>query len=131
MSFPEKERLMRNLSKVVTVEMTGEQQPEYEFAIPRKGMSTEINELTLIVCKEAIMKETGDSALIRDGKLYINGEEKSSFSFNKNYFWILSEDETDGVDSRHLGLIPEDCITGNIWYCWYSKNPSHRFKKIR
>ncbi|MDR0393925.1 MAG: hypothetical protein LBH77_02080 [Tannerella sp.] len=44
---------------------------------------------------------------------------------------MLSENETEGIDSRHLGLIPEDRIAGNVWYCWYSKDASRRFKKIR
>ena len=131
MSLREKELLVQNLSKVIPVEIISEHQTGHEFIIPRKGISMEINEISLMVCKEAIMKEAGDIALIRDGKLYINGEEKSHFSFSKDYFWILSENEIDGIDSRHMGLIPEDHIKGNIWYCWYSKDPSHRLKKIR
>jgi signal peptidase I len=131
MSLREKELLIRNLSKVVPMEMIGEHSMGYEFVIPRKGRAIDINETSLMVCKEAIMNEAGDEAVIRDGKLYIHGEERSSFSFGKDYFWILSENETEGIDSRHLGLIPQDHIIGNIWYCWYSKNPSSRFKKIR
>jgi signal peptidase I len=131
MSLREKELLIRNLSKVVPMEMIGEHAMEYEFVIPRKGKTIDVNEISLMVGKEAIMNEAGDAAVIRDGKLYIYGEGRSTFSFGKDYFWILSENETDGIDSRHLGLIPQDHIIGNIWYCWYSKNPSSRFKKIR
>ena len=131
MSLREKELLVRNLSDVVTMEMITEPFAGYEFAIPRQGTFFDINEITLMVCKEAIMNEAGDAALIRDGKLYIKGEERTSFIFSKDYFWILSENETGGIDSRHLGLIPKDHITGNIWYCWHSKNSARRFKKIR
>ena len=131
MSLREKELLIRNLSKVVSIDMIGEYHVGYEFVIPRKGKTIDLNEISLMVCKEAIMNEAGSTAIISDGKLYINGEEKSSFLFRKNYFWILSENETEGIDSRHLGLIPEDHITGNIWYCWYSKDSSHHFKKIK
>ena len=131
MSLREKELLIQNLSKVVTVEIMGESQTGYEFIIPKKGKPVNINEITLMVCKEAIMKETGGIATISDGKLYINGKEKTSFSFNNDYFWIISENETDGIDSRHLGLIPKSHIVGNIWYCWYSNNSARRFKKIQ
>jgi len=131
LSLREKELLIRNLSKVVSIDMIGEHQMGYEFIIPRKGKAVDINEISLMVCKEAIMNEAGNTAVISDGKLFINGEEKSSFLFRKDYFWILSENETEGIDSRHLGLIPEDYIIGNIWYCWYSNNPANRFKKIR
>ena len=131
MSLLEKELLIRNLSKVVSIDMIGEHHMGYEFVVPGKGKTIDINEISLMVCKDAIMNEAGSSALISDGKLYINGKEKSSFLFKKDYFWILSENEADGVDSRHLGLIPEDYITGNIWYRWYSKDSSRRFKKIK
>jgi hypothetical protein len=121
MSIREKELLLRNLSNVVTADMITEQFAGYEFVIPQRGLSVDINEISLMVCKEAIMKEAGETALIRDGKLYIKGEERTSFIFNNDYFWILSENETGGVDSRHLGLIPKDHIIGNIWYCLHKK----------
>lgn len=131
MSLREKELLTRHLSQVVAIEMLGEHRMGYEFVIPRRGKAIDISETSLMVCKEAILNEAGDAAVIRDGKLYINGEEKTAYFFSKDYYWILSENETEGIDSRHLGLIPADRITGNIWYCWYSKDASRRFKKIR
>jgi signal peptidase I len=131
MSLREKELLCRNLSQIVRIEMIDEHALGYEFVVPRKGFAVEINETSLMVCKEAIMNEAGAAALIRDGKLYVNGEERNRFFFHNDYYWILSENESDGIDSRHLGLIPESCVCGNIWYCWYSRDASRRFKKIR
>ena len=131
MSLREKELLMKNLSDVVPIEMIGEYSMEYEFVIPGKGKAVEMNEIALLVCKKAIMNETGKETDIRDGKLFIDGKEKTSFTFNNDYYWVLSENETEGIDSRHLGLIPRSHIIGNIWYCWYSKNPAHRFKMIK
>ena len=131
MSLREKELLTGNLSKVAPIEMIEEYATEYEFVIPGKGESIEMNEIALLVCKEAILKEAGNAADIHDGKLFIHGEVTTSFSFKNDYFWILSEDETDGIDSRHLGLIPQDHVIGTIRYCWYSKDRANRFKKIK
>jgi signal peptidase I len=131
MSLREKELLTRNLSQVVPIEMIGEHQMEYEFTVPGKREAFDINEISLMVCKEAILDEAGDAAVIHDGKLYINGEEKTTYFFLKDYYWILSENETGGIDSRHLGLIPDDHIAGNIWYCWYSRDVARRFRKIQ
>jgi signal peptidase I len=130
LSLREKEQLICHLAQVVQIEMLDEHSMGCEFVIPRRGIAIDINETSLTVCKEAIMNEAGDAAVIRDGKLYINGEERTSYFFRKDYFWILSENESDGIDSRHLGLIPRDHVAGNIWYCWYSKNTSRRFRKI-
>ncbi len=131
MSLSEKELLSQNLSKIVPIEMIGKVQTKYEFAIPHKGKSVDIDEVSLKVCREAIMSEIGDRAVIRDNKLYIDGEEQTYYFFNRDYYWILSENETKGIDSRHLGLIPASSVIGSVWYCWYSKDPMRRFKKIK
>jgi len=131
LSLKEKELLVNHLSHVVKIEMTDNKQLEYNFVIPSKGELININEIELMVCKEAIINELGDMAFLRDGKLYNNGVKLESYIFQNDYYWILSENETDGIDSRYLGLIPADHITGIIWYCWYSPDASRRFKIIR
>jgi signal peptidase I len=131
LSLREKELISRNLAQVVQIEMLDEHYTGYEFVVPRKGVAVNMNETSLMVCKEAIMNEAGDAAVIRDGKLYIYGKERAYYFFHKDYYWILSENEADGIDSRHLGLIPKDYVVGNIWYCWYSKDVSRRFGKIK
>lgn len=132
LSLREKELLCRNLTQVVQMEQLDERaMGRYEFTVPQRGILINMNETSLIVCREAILNEAGSRAIIRDGKLYIDGKEQSHFFFRKDYYWILSENESDGIDSRHLGLIPDDHIIGNIWYCWYSNDASRRFKKIR
>lgn len=131
MSLHEKELLVHNLSHVVPIEMIGEYAADYDFVIPGKGLTVDLNEIVLAVCREAILQEAGSEADLRDGKLFIQGKEQTSFTFQRNYCWIISENETEGIDSRHLGLIPEGYIIGNIWYCWYSKDPVNRFKRIK
>jgi len=131
MSQREKELLTNNLSKVIPIEMIEEYELAYEFVIPGKGKAIEMNEIALMVCKEAILNEVGNIADIHDGRLFIHGEEKTFFTFKNDYFWVFSEDESDGIDSRHLGLIPRDHVIGTIWYCWYSKDRTNRFKKIK
>jgi len=111
--------------------MVEEYAMEYDLVIPGKGKTIEMNEITLMVFKEAILNEAGKSAEIRDGKLFIQDEEKSFFSFQNDYFWMLSENETEGIDSRHVGLIPQDHVIGSIWFCWYSKERANRFKQIK
>lgn len=130
MSLREKELLVRNLSKVVPIEMINDYAMDYQFVIPGKGTAIDLNEIVLMVCNEAIMRETGGAADIHEGKLFLQGKETVSFTFKNDYCWILSENETEGIDSRHLGLIPQNHIVGIIWYCWYSKDAAHRFKRI-
>jgi signal peptidase I len=131
LSLREKELLMQNLSQVVQIDMINRHSMGYEFPLPKKDNVIPINATTLMVCREAILNEAGQVAEINDNKLYINGVECSSFQFKNDYFWILSENEHKGIDSRYLGLVSGQHILGNIWCCWYSKDASRRLKIIK
>jgi len=130
LSLKEKDLLTQNLSKIINMEIIESQQDDFEFVIPRKGYSVTIDPTSLSLCKEAIINELGSAADILNGKLFVNKIEKKIYVFRKDYYWVLSENETEGIDSRHLGLIPKDHVIGNIWFRWYSKNPSNSFTKI-
>ncbi|MDR2145305.1 MAG: signal peptidase I [Tannerella sp.] len=131
LSLREKETLSSNLSQVVNLEVINEGNISYEIVIPRKNLAIDVSPVMLTVCSEAIMNEAGNTAVIKDNKLYINGEEKTFFFFRQNYYWLVSENEKDGIDSRHLGLIPESHIMGNVWFCWFSHDRQRVFSLIQ
>jgi signal peptidase I len=131
LSLREKKSLSENLSNVANIEMLDGYRGGYEFVIPQKNLTLDMNPVTLTICREVIMREAGDAAVIKNDKLYINGEEKNYFFFRHNYYWMASENEKDGIDSRHLGLVPEDHIIGNVWFCWFSRDSERFFHKIK
>jgi len=131
LSLREKDLLLNHLSKAVNIEMIESKDPEYEFIVPRKNKPLPINDSSLKFYKNVITSETGKAAVFEDNRLFINGIETKIYRFRRDYYWILSENETEGVDSRHLGLVPADHIIGNIWYCLYGKDPDSRFQKIQ
>lgn len=104
--------------------------PSYQLIIPQKGRAYPLDSLSLIACKEAIRNEAGNKALFKEGKLYLDGAPISYFFFKENYYWLLSDNVAEAIDSRHVGLIPESHIIGNLFFCWYSNDPQRRFKKI-
>jgi signal peptidase I len=102
----------------------------YTLVVPRKGRAHRLNDAALTACKEAIRREAGSLADFRDGRLYLDGRETSFFFFDQDYYWILSDNTDESVDSRHLGFIPRDHITGNAWFCWFSSDKQHLFKPV-
>ena len=76
------------------------------------------------------MRETDGKASFRDGKLYLDGRETNFFFFQQDYYWVLSDNTNEAVDSRHLGFIPADHIVGNAWLCWYSPDKQRIFKPV-
>lgn len=98
--------------------------------IPAKDSLYRIDSISLLICREAILTEYGNRASIRDGKLYVDGRHTRYLFFRKNYYWMLSDNEDEAVDSRHFGLIPETRIEGNVWFRWYSNDRKKLFKRI-
>jgi len=104
--------------------------PAYKLVIPKKGHSYRLDPHTLQAAHEAIRRETGDQAVIRDQKLFLDGRETTFFHFSQDYYWVLSDNPEDAIDSRYLGFIPADHMTGNVWFCWLSKDHERMFKFI-
>jgi signal peptidase I len=102
----------------------------YTLVVPRKGIAYRLDTTALTACKDAISRETKNMARFDKGKLYLDGRETSFFYFDEDYYWILSDNSADAVDSRHLGFIPRSHIVGNILFCWYSKDKQHFFKRV-
>lgn len=106
-----------------------EEARNYTLVVPRHGQSYRLTDAFLTAGREAILSEA-PAASFHDKKLMMNGKEITIFRFTKDYYWVLSDNMNDGIDSRHLGFIPADHIVGKAWFCWYSKDKQRRFKKI-
>lgn len=104
--------------------------PSYRIILPKKGYTYRLDEYSLPLCKDAILREAGEDAKIRDGKLYIDGKETTFFFFRQDYYWLLSDNPAEAVDSRFLGIIPADHLIGNVWFCWFSRDKNRIFTHV-
>ena len=103
---------------------------EYTLIVPQKERSYPLTPSNLRACQEIIRKTIGNKAVIRDDKLYVDGKETYFLFPDQDYYWVLSDNTNESVDSRHLGFIPADHMVGNIVFCWYSKDKRHLLKPI-
>ena len=123
-------RLRSELPPSIGGHLVAEQTTPYGLIVPRKGRAYRLDETALICCREIIEQESGGKAQFKEGKLFLDGRETSFFFFQQDYFWILADNSQEGIDSRHLGLIPADQVIGHAWFCWFSKDKQRRFKWI-
>ena len=125
------EVLLRDkLPRLLQIEWLPGERRRHRFVIPAKDSLYRIDSISLLICREAILTEYGNRASIRDGVLYVDGRHRRYLFFRKNYYWMLSDNEDEAVDSRHFGLIPETRIEGNVWFRWYSNDRKKLFKRI-
>ena len=123
-------RLRSELPPSISGHLVAEQTTPYGLIVPRKGRAYRLDETALICCREIIEQESEGKAQFKEGKLFLDGKECSFFIFQQDYFWILADNPQEGIDSRHLGLIPANQVIGHAWFCWYSKDKQRRFKWI-
>ena len=123
-------QLRSELPQSVSDHLVAEQATTYGLIVPQKGRAYRLDATALICCREIIEQESEGKAQFKEGKLFLDGKESSFFIFQQDYFWILADNSQEGIDSRHLGLVPADQVIGHAWFCWYSKDKQRRFKWI-
>lgn len=101
----------------------------YHLIIPYEGMKIKLNPENIVLYKQAILSEAGGLTEIEGGQLKIGGIKQEDYVFTDNYYWMLSDNTTDSVDSRMIGFIPQKSIIGKAFCIWYSNERNVRWKR--
>lgn len=94
----------------------------YLLPVPFKGKIVDIDSNSLTMYRQVIELEQGDKMKVSGDKLFINGKEQKSYTFEDNYYWMLSDNKHNSIDSRTLGFIPFKSIIGKASFIWYSSD---------
>ena len=88
--------------------------------IPKARMTVDINEQTLPLYKK-IIREYEKNELSKEGsKIFIDGKEASSYTFEQDYYWMMGDNRHRSEDSRYWGYVPEDHVVGKPVLVWFS-----------
>ena len=68
---------------------------------------------------------------MKDGKIYINGEETTSYTFKQDYYWMMGDNRHNSLDSRYWGYVPDDHVVGKGVFIWMSLDPSPNVPGIK
>ena len=100
--------------------------------IPKKGESISLTLDNLPIYERPIKVYEDNDLQVRDGKIFINGQEATSYTFKMDYYWMMGDNRHNSADSRYWGFVPEDHIVGKPIFIWWSSDPDrHGFSGIR
>ena len=100
--------------------------------IPAKGQSIELTLKNLPIYERPIRTYEGNKLEVKDGKIYINDQVATKYTFKMDYYWMQGDNRHNSLDSRYWGFVPEDHIVGKPIFIWWSSDPDrHGFSGIR
>jgi signal peptidase I len=112
----------QNLTDSLKITLAEREVSSYKIVVPKAGMKMPLNMETLSLYGKSILDEKGSEATITNGSLFVAGKKVDSYTFQFNYYWFLSDNVNESVDSRYIGFISEKDIIGRAFTIWYSSD---------
>lgn len=91
--------------------------------IPRKGATIQLDQRNVALYRRAISVYEGSKLEIKDGAIWINGQQTDRYTFKQDYYWMMGDNRHRSLDSRFWGFVPFDHVVGKAVLVWLTVDP--------
>lgn len=93
------------------------------YYIPRKGATVCMNHTNWLLYKRIIEWEQQQKLhRVNDSTFTLGDKPITTYTFQKNYYFVSGDKMENSKDSRYWGVVPEEYIVGRVWGIWKSED---------
>lgn len=101
------------------------------IVLPKEGATVQLTPQNIALYRRVIRNYEKNKLEERDGKIFINDKEATSYTFKMDYYWMMGDNRDNSLDSRYWGYVPVDHVVGKAWFVWFSYHKEGLSKGIR
>ncbi|GAB4300489.1 MAG: signal peptidase I [Ignavibacteriaceae bacterium] len=99
--------------------------------VPYKGYTIPLTDSNVEQWRTIIDREYGKRVVdIKNGVVTIEGIPVSSYTFKKDYYFMMGDNRDDSLDSRFWGFVPDDMIVGQAFITLFSWDRNIPFSQL-
>lgn len=89
--------------------------------VPKKGYTIPLNTNNIEQWETTIDREYGKKVVsVKDGVITIEGKPVTSYTFKKDYYFMMGDNRDDSLDSRFWGFVSKDMVVGEAFITLFS-----------